>query len=111
MSSFENYATEAASIELELLRKGVVLGIDWENALQMRELARAALNYTPVAGPGHFVDPAEAARLELFGLAQLMLHVMQESAGENIHTHGGPTWKALARALWAEHETRGDESI
>jgi excinuclease ABC subunit A len=46
------------------------------------------------------------ARLELFGLAQLMLTVMRESADENIDTHGGPAWKAFARALWSEHDRR-----
>lgn len=107
MSGFENFATEAAAIELELQRKGIVLGIDWEDAAQMRALARAALDCKPAETDCGTDDPLELARLELFGLAQLMLNVMRESAGENIHTHGGPVWKSFARALWAEHETRG----
>ena len=31
-----------------------------------------------------------------------MLRTMQESAEEGVLTHGGPAWKAFARALWAE---------
>lgn len=107
MSGFENFASEAAAIELELQRKGIALGIDWQDAAQMRTLARAALDCKPGETDCGTDDPIEIARLELFGLAQLMLNVMRESAGENIHTHGGPIWKAFARALWAEHEARG----
>lgn len=107
MSGFENYATEAASIELELQRKGIALNIDWDDAAQMRDLARAALDCKPAAGGCNVDDPAKAARIELFGLAHLMLRVMQESAAEHIHTHGGPVWKAFARALWDEYEARG----
>ncbi len=106
MSGFENFAAEAASIELELQRKGVALGIDWEDEVQTRDLARAALACKPGKAGCNFDDPIEAARFALFGLAHLMLHVMQESAGEHIHTHGGPVWKAFARALWAEHDIR-----
>lgn len=106
MSGFENFASEAAAIELELQRKGIALGIDWQDAGQLRALARAALDCKPGGTDCGTDDPLEIARLELFGLAQLMLNVMRESAGENIHTHGGPIWKAFARALWAEHEAR-----
>jgi hypothetical protein len=31
---------------------------------------------------------------------------MKESADEDVDTHGGPAWKAFARALWAEHDRR-----
>lgn len=108
MSGFENYAAEAANIELEMQRKGIALNIDWADTAQLRELARAALDCKPVAGDCNFDDPVEATRIEFFGLAQLMLHVMRESATEDIHTHGGPIWKAFARTLWAEYEARGE---
>jgi len=108
MSGFENFNAEAASIELELERKGVMLGIDWDNAEQVRLLARAALDCkTDAPGCGsEAID--ERTRVELFGLAQLMLKVMTESAGEHMHTHGGRVWKNFARALWAEREARGE---
>lgn len=105
MPGFENYFQEAAQIELEIVRKGFALGIDWDDDVQVRALARAALDCRhelPESAPS---NPQARARLELFGLAQLMLTVMRESADQGLLTHGGPAWKALARALWAEAES------
>lgn len=101
MPEFENYIREAAEIEREIARKGIVLGIDWENDAQVRELAREALGYqgTQKRRAG---DATALAKFELFGLAQLMLTIMRHSAEEGMLTHGGPAWKALARALWQE---------
>lgn len=106
MSGFENYSREAALIEHEIGTKGVILGIDWNNAVQVRELARQALDCKLGAVDCEPDEPLDRARFELFGLAQLMLTVMKESANEDIDTHGGPAWKAFARALWAEHDRR-----
>ena len=102
MAGFENYAKEAAELEVEIERKGIALGIDWDNAVQVRQLARDALKRRVASADFSAASPEQRARDELFGLAQLMLKVMQESAGENIHTHGGKVWKTFARALWAE---------
>lgn len=104
MAGFENYAREAAEIEREIVRKGLVLGIDWNDEAQVRQLAREALACkntadNPDCQPN---DPRSLARIELFGLAQLMLTVMRQSAEDDMHTHGGPVWKAFARALWRE---------
>lgn len=109
MPSFENYAKEALEIEREIVRRGLVLGIDWEDEAQVLQTAREALACrnpadTPECRPD---DPRRLAKVELFGLIQLMLTVMRQSADENIHTHGGPVWKTLARALWREMEGRG----
>lgn len=106
MSGFENYSREALQIEHEIERKGAILGIDWNDSVQVRELARAALDCKLGASNCEPDDPDDRARLELFGLAQLMLTVMKESANQNLHTHGGAAWKSFARALWAEHELR-----
>ena len=106
MSGLENYSRAAAQIEHEIETKGVILGIDWDNPVQVRELARQAFDCKPDALDCDPDEPLQRARLELFGLAQLMLTVMRESANENIDTHGGPAWKAFARALWAEHDRR-----
>ncbi|MFA7281064.1 MAG: hypothetical protein WC100_13315 [Sterolibacterium sp.] len=104
MPEFENYRREAEEIEREIMRKGIVLGIDWKNEVQVRALAREALDFDALTGmhqrhPGDF---AALAKFELFGLAQLMLTIMRQSAEEGMLTHGGPAWKALARALWQE---------
>ncbi len=109
MSGFENYATNAKEIELQIERKGVVLGIDWRNDAQVRNLAREALDpkakdiHISTAGP---VDHMLMAKLDLFGLAALMLRTMEESASVGIESHGGVAWKSFAKALWAEAEYR-----
>lgn len=106
MATFENFTAEAARLELELQRKGIALNIDWDDELQLRLLARGALDCKPSQIHCGMDDPEQAARFELFGIAHMMLQVMEESAVEDIHTHGGPCWKAFARALWAEHDAR-----
>lgn len=104
MPIFENYAREAREIEQEIVRHGLILGIDWNDEFQVRQLARKALACKdPASDPDcRTDDPQAAARMEIFGLAQLMLTVMRQSADDGIHTHGGPVWKALGRALWQE---------
>jgi hypothetical protein len=106
MSGFENYSREAQQIEHEIETKGVILGIDWTDDAQVRELARQAFDCKLGAVDCEPDEPADRARLDLFGLAQLMLTVMKESAEQDLHTHGGAAWKAFARALWAEHDLR-----
>ena len=106
MPVFENYAAEAEQLEQEIARKGIALGIDWDDEEQVRRLAREALAFhlSSTAEPGWPRDGADQARVELFALAQLMLTVMRQSAEEDMLTHGGPVWKAFARALWREAE-------
>jgi hypothetical protein len=99
MATFEDYGGEAQRIEREIVRYGVVLGIDWNDEMGVRALAREAL---ACRAPELSESPESRAKLELFGLAQLMLKVMTESAGEDVELHGGPAWKALGRALWQE---------
>ena len=103
--SFEHFDAEARQLEDAIIGRGIVLGIDWNDETQVRALARAALacridaDHPECQG----ADPQARARIELFGLAQLMLKVMAESAREEgIHTHGGRVWKAFGRALWQE---------
>ncbi|HQR04422.1 MAG: hypothetical protein JSR19_08210 [Proteobacteria bacterium] len=110
MPAFENYSNEAANLETEIVRKAVILGIDWNDEAQVRKLARQALSCNSDqtikldCAPG---SPEGMAKLELFALAQLMMKVMEEAAGEGIEVHGGPVWKLLARALWAARGEQG----
>ncbi|MCF8179009.1 MAG: hypothetical protein K9J74_10920 [Sulfuritalea sp.] len=106
MSAFENYSREARDIEHAIELKGLILGIDWHNEAQVREVAREALDCKLGENNCEPDDPRDRARLELFGLAQLMLEVMRESADDDMITHGGAVWKLLARAMWAEHDRR-----
>ncbi|HEX8987466.1 MAG TPA: hypothetical protein VF816_05855 [Rhodocyclaceae bacterium] len=105
MPAFENYIREAEEIEREITRRGLVLGIDWTDEVQVHALAREALDYKDAERTkleAHGRDAKTLAKIEIFGLAQLMLSVMRQSADEGMFTHGGDVWKTLARALWKE---------
>ncbi|MFZ4536188.1 hypothetical protein [Propionivibrio sp.] len=109
MAGFEDYAATAKEIEQEIVRKGIVLGIDWKDDAQVRALAHAALEHSAEdlkrAASTH-VDHQLMAKIDLYGLAGMMLRTMEESAGIGIESHGGVAWKAFAKALWAEAESR-----
>lgn len=106
MSGFEHFATQAVEIEREIERKGIALGIDWHDAATVDALARAALDVRPERLECDNDQPLLKARHELFGLAHLMLQVMEASARERIHTHGGPIWKIFGGALWRIWQAR-----
>jgi hypothetical protein len=112
MPGFENYDEEVREIEQQIERKGIVLGIDWDDEVQVRMLAREALDHAtrdvhiPADGrPDHRL----LAKLDLFGLAGIMLKAMEESASIGFESHGGPAWKAFAKALWAEASMRKND--
>jgi hypothetical protein len=104
MAEFERHDQHAVQICREIERGLIGLGVDWHDEAQLRMLAREAL----VVGGNeallsHIEDPiVRMTRLELYGLIGLMLRTMQESAELGTEAHGPESWKALARALWAE---------
>lgn len=111
MSGIEHFQQEIEDIEHSIARLGVVLNIDWQDAAQVRQLVREALAWHgDNAIPSREQDAQQHAKLELFGLMQLMLTVMKQSAEEGIETHGGELWKTLGRALWREIELRHAET-
>lgn len=109
MAGFENYWRNTQEIEQEIERKGIILGIDWNDEVQVRALAHEAIGHLPEEVKRAAANPADhklMAKIDLFGLAALMLRTMEESAGEGFESHGGPAWKAFAKALWTEAELR-----
>ncbi len=104
MSGFENFSRQAQEIEREIIRKGIALGIDWDDPIEVQSLAQEALACKPNELDCDHDDPQQHIRHELFGLIHLMLQVMAESAGQGVETHGGAVWKALARSLWSARE-------
>jgi hypothetical protein len=98
----------AKQLESEIEHMGVALGIDWNNEVQVRALAREALNHsreTLEAYSLHHDDYQAKAKATLFGLANIMMEIMAKSAGKGIHTHGGTAWKAFSKALVSERES------
>ncbi|MCB1914955.1 MAG: hypothetical protein KDG52_04445 [Rhodocyclaceae bacterium] len=102
MAGFEPYDRDAEAIEREIACRGMLLGIDWDDTAQLRLLATEMLDGGAelVQRLARSSDARERARGELFALAILMQQTMAESAGRDIHTHGGRVWKALGRALF-----------
>ncbi|HNC53578.1 MAG TPA: hypothetical protein PLO14_15330 [Accumulibacter sp.] len=112
MAGFENYTDDVRAIEREIERKGIVLGINWKDDVQVRALAREALDHSAADVRLAAANPSDhrlMAKVELFGLAALMLKTMEECAGIGIECHGGEAWKAFAKALWADLELRNAE--
>lgn len=110
MSGFEHFARDACELEREILKRGIVMGLDWSDRATVRKLARETLH----GGADHtralLRDPSPRlrARGELFALGVLMLRVMEESADTGVHTHGGPAWKSFGSALIEEaHAANG----
>lgn len=110
MAGYQNFLEDAEQIEKEIMRRCIVLNIDWTDEVQLHALASEALDHLgdaariPVELP---VDYEQLAKADLFGLAGVMLTMMAESARRGIQSHGGPVWKAFAKALWSEAERRG----
>ena len=103
MSGFEHYAEDITRLEQEIIRKGIALNINWDDPVEVELLAQEALTHAQDLAHRAAVNPADRlqlARVELFGLAALMLKTMAETANEGFLTHGGPVWKTFARALW-----------
>ncbi|GAA5175613.1 hypothetical protein GCM10025771_08260 [Niveibacterium umoris] len=114
MSEFDlkYYDSEAGQLALEIERKLVILGIDWNSESGLRALARDVLG---VNNGGHAIGSGaefsrDQASEELYGLIALMNKLMAEAAGKGVEVHGNDVWKAIARALWAEKEVR-DTSV
>lgn len=98
----------ARELEVQIERMGIALEIDWENEVQVQAIAKEAVEHARevMAEYAHnHGDYHLKAKVELFGLAALMMELMRESAGRGIHTHGGSAWKALSKALMKETGT------
>lgn len=106
MSGFGHYARTAVELEREILKRGILLGLDWDDKATLRTMAHEALTCTPECNLQMLrdPDPTKRARAELYAFAGLMLQVMRQSAEIGVHTHGGPVWKAFGGALIEEAE-------
>ena len=105
----------ASEIETRIVRLGIALGINWGDETQVRELAREALYHSKEAmaqSAQHPGDYRQKAKVELFGVAALMMQLMTETAEEGLLTHGGDAWKSFSRALMHERgmENQNDSS-
>lgn len=112
MSGFGHYARTACELEREIYKRGIALGLDWEDHTSMRALAREALTGEAGNTMRLLRSPQRQEKLvgELFALAVLMMNTMRQSAEIGIHTSGGKAWKAFGRALYQESESLAAEA-
>ena len=110
MSGFEHFSRDASELEREILKRGIVMGLDWSDRATVRKLARETLHGGAKHTRALLRDPSPQlrARGELFALGVLMLRVMEESADTGVHTHGGPAWKSFGSALIEEAHAADD---
>ncbi|MDO9600014.1 MAG: hypothetical protein Q7J47_20045 [Azoarcus sp.] len=112
MSGFGHYARTAEELEREIFKRGLMIGLDWQNPVILRRLAYEALTCTADCRLGllRHADATQRGKGELFALSEMMLETMRQSALVGVHTHGGVTWKAFGRALYEESERLGQGS-
>ena len=119
MSGFGHYSRTADELEREILKRGIAIGIDWDDPSRMRDLARRALSCTPTCMMKLLRSPQRQDKLtgELFALSQrvprdevdmlaLAVRVLPlGGAGMGLRTAGG-------RAVRRQHDIKkkkGDE--
>lgn len=96
-------------LEHAIAAKLVALGVDWQNEQALRQLSREIFQLHEEELQRSLYSRQLHDRLiaELAGLSQLMLRMMSRAAEEGSELHGGPVWKAFARALYQEGEALG----
>lgn len=101
---FENRTRDAREIGNEIERLLIALDIDRDNEAAMLALAQEALDPSRMQeamDKATHGDRQALVRVELFGLAELMLRTMAESARvEGFAVSGNDAWKAFGRALY-----------
>lgn len=107
MAQFEDQQGDALQIAHEIARMLIALRIDWNDAKEMRTIAREALDYHAQGKPSSSLP---RTKLELFGLIGLMLKTMEEGAEFHRLIHGNDVWKAMGRALWEENTGKAFDS-
>ena len=101
MSGFGYYDRTAAEIERAIAVRGIQIGLDWADRVQVRALAREALHRNPEERLAMLrsQDSHVKARGTLFALSVLMLDILRQSAQAGVSISGGKIWKALELAL------------
>ena len=101
MSGFGHYDRTAAEIERAIAVRGIQLGLDWTDSVQVRALAHEALNRNPEERLAMLrsQDASVKARGTLFALITLMLDILRQSAQVGAFVPSGRIWEALERAL------------
>lgn len=102
MSQIENHWNEVSQIEIELMRKMAVLGLDWHDDAAMTLLASECKAFGPEDVKAAYAsnDSQRITKAKLFALVSLMLNTMENAAQEGRDVHGGEVWKAFGKHLY-----------
>jgi hypothetical protein len=103
LSQIENHYDEISSIEIELKRHMIALGLDWNNAVVMKQLAAECKTFGPAQATAAYAshDRTQKTKAELFALATIMLTTMASAAADNRDVHAGEVWKAFGKHLYS----------
>lgn len=99
-----DYSKNTDEIEKELTRAVIALGIDIHDDNQVTMLVRNAFNKEHLKATEYLAktgDRDALTILNLYGLIDLMFKTMADSAEHGFETHGGDTWKAIARKIYS----------
>lgn len=101
MSGFGHYERTALELEDEIVTRGVLMGLDWADPVQVRALASEALDCTSEQRLAMLRahDEKVKAKGELFALSELMLDIMRQSALAGVHVPDVGVWETFSRAL------------
>ena len=82
MSGFGHYARTADELEREIVKRGIAIGLDWQDSARLRALAHQALSCNSGCVLKLLRSPVRQEKLtgELFALSELMLVNMRQSA-------------------------------
>jgi hypothetical protein len=102
MSQIEHHWVEAARIETELMRKLIMLGLDWRDESAMTLLAMECNTFGPEEAKAAHASqgPGRIWKAEIFASASLMLQIMGDAAPQERDVYGGEIWKAFGRHLY-----------
>ena len=109
MSEIEHAAANVREIGREILRKGIILGIDWNNHTQVVQLAHQTLAYRSGAHKANFGNGErrngrgwngeERVMEELVGLTTMMIQTIVHAGELSLLDQGGEAWQVFLRAL------------
>ncbi|MDR2092719.1 MAG: hypothetical protein LBP58_05320 [Azoarcus sp.] len=101
MSGFGHYERTAAELENAIVTRGILLGLDWSDQVQICALASEALDCTPEKRLAMLRarDRRMRAKGELFAFSTLMLDIMRQGAQAGVRIPDMGVWQTFARAL------------
>ena len=102
MSQTENHWKEVSEVETEIMRLMIALGLDWNNELEMIQLATECKAFRPANAQAAYAshDRQSITKAELFGLVTVMIRTMGNASSEGRIVHGGEVWKALGKHFY-----------